>query len=220
MKKLKYYTIYIITNLTNDKIYIGCHKTNNLDDGYLGSGKILQRAIKKYGEKSFKKEYLAIFDNAEDMFYMEAKLVNDTFIKRIDTYNLKEGGKGGWDHCSFKGKKHTREVKKQIGLSLSKRWKNDPVYLKTQSENFSKRVKRLAKDGKHPKSFLGKKHTKKTKMKIGLANSIHQKGEKNTWYGTCWIYNDSLRQNKRVKKEDVNIYLPTGWKKGRKMFLT
>ena len=34
-----------------------------LDDGYLGSGKHLKRAISKYGENSFTKEILFIFDN-------------------------------------------------------------------------------------------------------------------------------------------------------------
>ena len=40
--------IYKTLNLINLKLYIGQHKTS-ADDGYLGSGLLITRAINKYG---------------------------------------------------------------------------------------------------------------------------------------------------------------------------
>lgn len=50
--------IYKTTNLVNNKIYIGQSKKNKPE--YLGSGKILKKAIKKYGIEKFKKEILCV----------------------------------------------------------------------------------------------------------------------------------------------------------------
>jgi hypothetical protein len=43
-----FYIIYKITNKINGKIYIGKHQTKDVQDSYMGSGKRLRYAIKKY----------------------------------------------------------------------------------------------------------------------------------------------------------------------------
>ena len=87
-----YYTIYQITNLINNKIYIGQHSTKNIEDNYFGSGKNIKRAIKKCGKENFKKEILFVFDNFDDMNNKEREIVNEDFIRRVDTYNICLGG--------------------------------------------------------------------------------------------------------------------------------
>jgi hypothetical protein len=94
----KYHVIYRIDNTTNGRFYIGKHSTNNINDNYLGSGKALLRAIRKYGKDNFKKSILFIYDNEEDALAKEKELVNEEFVSRKETYNITEGGKGSWSH--------------------------------------------------------------------------------------------------------------------------
>ena len=62
-----YYLIYKTTNLINNKFYIGMHGTNNLEDGYLGSGKIILSAIRLYGKENFIREILYYCESEEEM---------------------------------------------------------------------------------------------------------------------------------------------------------
>jgi len=215
-----YYTIYKITNKINGKIYIGVHKTSDINDEYMGSGKILKYAIEKYGVDNFTKEYIDIFDNPEDMFEMESKLVNEDFIKRRDTYNIKLGGCGGWDYVNDKMPGYGYKFINENGLNnkanqcyiSANRIKDSDEYKKW----FGKRVSEGLK-GRNIKTFLGRKHTEKTKRKIGEANSKHQKGKGNSQYGTMWIHNLELKESKKIKKEDLSEWIDKGWLKGRKM---
>ena len=96
-----YYLVYKLTNLVNGKIYIGCHITKDMNDGYMGSGKRLAYAKKKYGLGSFKKEILSTWETPEEMFAEEKRLVNEEFITRDDVYNIACGGRGSWLHVNF-----------------------------------------------------------------------------------------------------------------------
>lgn len=92
------YYIYITTNLINQKKYIGKRKCKcDIDrDTYIGSGKILKSAIKKYGKENFVKDILEICENEEVCNEREKYWIafynavhNDEF------YNIASGGEGG-----------------------------------------------------------------------------------------------------------------------------
>ncbi len=205
----EYYLIYKITNQINGKIYIGCHKTKDVNDGYMGSGKYLKRSQEKYGIENFTKEILQVFDNPDDMFQMESQIVNEEFIKRKDTYNIKEGGYGGWDYINSNGLSKNGGDKFAWYLEKLK----DDDFKKIDNLIKSERFKRLHREGKLKyDNFTGKHHTEETKRKIGEANSKHQQGSKNSQYGTMWITNG--KENKKIKKDQE---IPEGWYKGRTM---
>jgi integrase len=96
MEKEIFYIIYKTTNLLNGKYYIGKHKCSSLDDGYLGSGTILNKAIKKYGKENFKRETLFTFDNDDDMNNKEKELITEEMINDPMVYNIHPGGRGGF----------------------------------------------------------------------------------------------------------------------------
>lgn len=212
------YTIYKVTNTVNNKIYIGKHKTKDPYDDYIGSGKWLKRSITKYGSDKFMKEVLYIFDNKEEMDLKEADIVDEEFVARLDTYNLKLGGEGGFDYINENNLCDRKELGKRGGEVVSKKFREDADFMSRHIE----RVKKSHKECKHKYwsenySWEGKKHTEESKRKIGKANSKHQAGKKNSQYGTCWIYNDKLKENKKIKKGDLQCWINKGWVTGRKI---
>lgn len=96
MKEIsRYHYFYKITNNINGHFYYGVHNTNDLDDGYMGSGKRLHIAYKKYGIDNFTKEIIRFFDTAEDAFNYESEIVTEKLVDDPNCYNLCTGGKSG-----------------------------------------------------------------------------------------------------------------------------
>lgn len=101
------YIVYLTTNIKNNKIYVGVHKTENSEvfDGYLGNGvnrnfpstiknpkEPFQYAVKKYGFDSFRRVIIRVFDTQQEALDLESEIVDEEFIKRTDTYNITLGG--------------------------------------------------------------------------------------------------------------------------------
>jgi hypothetical protein len=144
-----FYTIYKTTNLVNGKFYIGKHQTKNLDDGYIGSGKLLRRAVKKYGIDNFHKEILE-----------KILVVPDPELN----YNLCPGGKGGFGFLNKTGLNNEGKDQKSIGQKISKALKGKSF------PHLSERMKERHKAGLvRYDTFTGRKHSEETKRKISEA---------------------------------------------------
>jgi hypothetical protein len=185
----------------NGKIYVGVHKTDDLTDSYMGSGKLIKQAIAKHGLENFHKEYLAIFNNADDMFKMESELVNEAFIKSNASYNMSTGGHGGCPISASKG-----------GLKTAERFNTDQAFRSLTKQRCSIHLGKMREQGKclGGAKFAGKTHSSETKTKIGLSISKKCQGKANSQFGSMWI-TDRV-SNKKISKDDL---IPAGWIKGR-----
>jgi hypothetical protein len=122
---MRYNYIYQITNLINKKIYVGVHKTSDLDDGYMGSGKVIKSAIKKYGLENFHKDIIEFFNTYDQALQREKEIVTDEFLLREDVYNLRRGGNGGF------GKYHLTlaiESNAELKLRRIEKYYQNPKY--------------------------------------------------------------------------------------------
>jgi len=208
-----HYLVYQITNVLNGKTYIGCHKTIDKDDGYMGSGTILRRAIKKHGVENFRKEILFEASSSEEMFTKEKELV----VLGPQSYNLKRGGEGGWDYNNNKRTKEEQRILSSIAGRVGGKVSGAKAGPKSQLEKFGifdSKYDRLRSEWAG-NAFRGKHHTDEAKAKIGAANSVRQSGVCNSNYGKHWITNPTTRNSKMVSKTDV---IPGGWFKGRKQY--
>jgi hypothetical protein len=214
-----HYYLYEIRNNINGKIYVGVHKTKVLDDGYMGSGKIISRAIEKYGVENFTKTILETFESQEEMFAREKEVVSEEFLSREDTYNLRRGGNGGWDYLNKTGKNNpeeSREVRnKNVSKGVLKAMELNPDLLEMYRNNFLLGLQKSIDTRKinYPNgTFFGKQHSEETKEKMSEAARGKHEGEKNSQYGSMWITNGT--ENKKMKKAET---IPDGWYKGRKI---
>jgi hypothetical protein len=191
-----------------------------MNDGYMGSGKVIVRAIEKHGSDNFRKDILEIFENQESMYAREKEFVNEEFLSRKDVYNLSRGGQGGFDYIN---KNTTSEEKSKYGrmggIACSERGSNKKAFLNKLSRKKSLETRRnLCKgfgfDKALQKKGLEKSLTKEAREKRiqSLKDINHQQGKKHSQFGTMWITND--KENKKINRNSI---IPPGWKAGRVM---
>lgn len=219
-----FYYLYQITNLVNNKIYVGIHKTNDMSDGYMGSGKVIKRAIEKHGIDNFQKVILETFENSEAMYACEKEIVTEEFLSRNDVYNLRRGGYGGFDYINDTSK-NLYGKNGQPGYGGENLHKSITVKRMKQQGRYLEYVNKISNTliEKHASGEIVSSFTKnnpmynpelKQKQKEALQKINHQQGNSNSQYGTYWVTHKDLG-NKKIKKEMLNEYISLGYTKGR-----
>ena len=200
---MSYGYIYLTHCSKTDKYYIGQHKwdiekhkLNNrypilekhfkaskgfdmfaIDSNYLGSGKLLNKDIEKYGRKYFYiADILAIGKNKEELDELERYYIDDYYFMGFDLYNLSKGGNGGNVIKNLLPNAHKAFCDKQRELTMkgitpllkycSKPGKLNGMYGKHHSEE-SKLKNRI--------SHLSKKASKETRLKMAKSHNPNNK---------------------------------------------
>jgi group I intron endonuclease len=225
--------IYKTTNLINGKSYVGQQSTDIKT--YLGSGKILEFAIKKYGVENFKKEIIEECLTREELNKREIY-----WIKKLNpVYNIHEGGYGGYNKFAVGANKKKKgktweEIYSPEGLetmrSIERSGKNNSFYGKTHTEENKKLNAEQAR-----KMHTGSKRSEASKLRssIALKNSKKHKEAMNDpkvrkvlsekakiittehWKNPEYVNNvmkgrkKYYTENPKVKKEDLERLLTT-----------
>ena len=164
--------VYKTINLINNKFYYGVYDTNRNLKNYLGSGVLLKKAIKKYGEDNFKRITLKSFDVEDDAYKYEREIITDLLIESDECYNLNIGGHGG-------KKSHSEETKKKLSKLAKKRvGAKNPFYGKKHTEKtklkISNKKKKMSDETKRKMSLAAKK---RYKLNGGIKGSTNYFGE-------------------------------------------
>ena len=200
----KYHIIYKTTCLITNRFYVGMHSTDNLEDGYIGSGKLLWLSVNKHGKENHATEILETLPDRSSLKEREKHIVNEEFLKDKMCMNLAIGGEGG------AGKATKEQLKKGRANANKAMWSN-PEFRSKMSKILSERNKELHAKGimKAP-DWTGRKHSEETIEKF--KGHKRQSGSNNSQSGKCWITNEE--ESKKILKGDQ---IPEGWRLGRKI---
>lgn len=88
----KYHYVYRIDCLLDGCYYIGVHSTNNINDGYFGSGSGLRASIRKHGKEAFTKTILSYYETREEAINEEIRLLNSGVTDDPLSYNIAYAG--------------------------------------------------------------------------------------------------------------------------------
>ena len=195
------------------------HSTKNLEDGYIGSGKRLWYSINKYGKENHNCERLEFLPSRKELVKREKEIINEELLSDEQCMNLALGGDGGFEYLN---QKLTPEQRTKAGLAGG--FANRDKWSEQTKEKIKeacskggtkaqKRIHKEIKEGTRLNPWLGKTHSEETKDKLRKSKN---QGEKNSSYGTCWIYHD-LIGSRKCKKELLPEYIEQGWIKGRRI---
>ena len=182
--------VYVIVNTINLKLYFGSHswEGEGPDPSYFGSGKLIKRAVEKYGKDNFIIQPIKFYDTVEECRKAEEELLTRYDIANNPyCYNLKNAAVG-WTSEDMTGEKHPQ---------YGKRGKDSHNYGRHLSDEHRKKLsenhRAMTGENNH---MYGKHHTEETRKKMSEA----QKGEKHRLYGK------HLSEKTRQKLSQANNY--------------
>lgn len=203
----KYHYIYVITR-DDGKFYIGMHSTDDLEDGYFGSGKLLWYSINKHGKEKHQLKILELLPSRETLKLREREIVCEELIGNAMCMNLKIGGEGGWTHNPKNQLRAASAGGKVSGPKVVKYMLTDEC----KAKSLAKRRALGAFGYKIATTHAALPQHIETRKKT-FAERGHMQGKKNSQFGTCWVTNGV--KPIKIKKEQLADYLSNGYVRGR-----
>jgi hypothetical protein len=90
----RFHFVYKTTCIVTGRYYLGMHSTDDLDDGYLGSGVWIRQSIKKHGRDQFHREIIEMCENRLALWKRETEIVNGGLFVDPLCMNFARGGQG------------------------------------------------------------------------------------------------------------------------------
>lgn len=218
MHSIKHHIIYKTTCHITGKFYVGMHTTDNLDDGYLGSGINLTLSCEQHGVKSHTRIILEHCSSREELKQREAEIVNEKLLKDKMCMNIALGGGEGWDQINSKRTPEEWKAIQRLGY-LAMAAVLTPEQRSNRSKNSWKnptqsRLEIVRKNLQYGTKAAATPEVN-AKRKATLAEMKHQQGELNAQYGKVWVTNGEV--TKAIKQEQLKEFESSGYILGRKI---
>jgi hypothetical protein len=221
----KHHVIYRTTCQVTGKYYVGMHSTDELNDGYIGSGKHLWQSIKKHGLDQHRYEITEHLESRELLRAREAELVTKELVNDSMCMNIALGGGGGWEHVNASINIIDRKRNSSLGgISTKVKIDTDENYRLLNSKRTSDANKRDYASGKRVSpgwrpidsqlAWSAEARLKRTATKI---KNNFQQGIKNSQFGTRWAWVNKNNTIKKIKLLDLEVHLSEGWQRGLKV---
>jgi group I intron endonuclease len=182
------YQVYQIENTNNNMYYVGLHNGDIFNNSYYGSGRLITRAVKKYGKDIFDRQVITEFESEEIAKWFEQCVVGIDVAKDDMSYNLVVGGGGyasGESHPMYgtKRPKRSKEWREKLSLAHS----GDNGY------------------------FYGKKRPKQSKRMMGDNNPMKRedvndklRGKNNPMFGVPSVWRGKKRpEHSKIMSKEV-----------------
>lgn len=217
------YKIYLITNLSNKKQYVGITKFS-IEERFLQHtrrGFILTEAIKKYGKEQFSIQLIEQNESIKKGYELEQYYIKEYGTKVPNGYNLTDGGDGLYGvvigdedrkrrskvmkklhkekRTGMHGKKHTEETKKK--MSETAKGKEKPWLMgKKKSDEIREKIRQ---------ANIGRVLSKETRKKIS-ENHHNVSGENNPMYGKKHSEDTIEKIRQKQKNREKRVWINDG----------
>lgn len=229
--------VYKITNLTNNKYYIGVHSLlkdyNNtpLNDGYWGSGTLIEKTIRQEGRNNFKKEILKTFSTRDEAMEEEKRLVTIDVVNSPNSYNQTLGGKNNMKQMGYVVVKLKSNLDKIVKIPREEYYKHKDLYVLPGHIKYYLKTKDMSEDElknyKTHKTIRKPKYKKVGRIKVLINKNtleiakiheteINKEELYNIWFPQYFLdrnHNVFISEeylikvfNQRPNKEDVSKY--------------